>query len=144
MTFLFSGNIKLPSFGNTTCVNKGDDQTISWSFSYDVSQITGRQWTFRQNSSYSFKTLYSITGDGAIDSAPTKPLTNTEVIKPASLVIKKANLDNNGTYQFDIALKFGTHPNPSNVDVIVKGDELVIHSKYDIYYYLLFLPHLKY
>ena len=120
-TFYFSANINHPSFGNTTCVSKGQQVTLSWKFSYNISNISFRIWSFRKNSTSFLQQLYYITGDGDPISVGAHSSTNIEVRKPATLVIKNPNIDHNGTYQFDMILAVNDKPKPSNVLVIIKG-----------------------
>ena len=81
----------------------GDNVTITWLFSDDVSQVSSRVWYFTSSdSSFVNKRLARIFDDE-------NPrifnigLSGVSIVKPATLLLKNVNQTYDGTYRFDLS-----------------------------------------
>ena len=95
----------------------GDNVTITWSFSDDISRVLARVWYFTSSDgSFVNELLASIVRDGQpqIDNIG---LSGVSVVKPATLLLKNVNQTYNGTYRFDLSGRGGS--GSSQVVVII-------------------------
>ncbi|CAB4014651.1 ---NA--- [Paramuricea clavata] len=88
----------IPPGGETMVVVKGSDVEIAWTFDNDISQVILRIWWFKKTGASNFKRLAFIHVD---DQDPTilngTSLSRFEIVKPATLLLKKIDLDYTGT-----------------------------------------------
>ena len=121
-SFLLLAEIVLPPFGNLTYVAKGSNVNLPWTYDFGAKIILQRVWAFsKTGKSSDLKTVASIIVDGKPDITNTT-LNNVNITKPATLVLKNVNLDNNGTYRFTVTLGLVSVAPFSEIVVIIKGN----------------------
>ena len=120
--FLLLAEIVLPPFGNRIYIANGSNVNLPWTYDFGAKIIVQRVWAFSKNGSSSdLKNLVTIIVDGKPDITNTT-LNNVNIRKPATLVLKNVNLDNNGTYRFTVT-PAGVSLSPfSEIVVIIKGN----------------------
>ena len=78
-------------------------------------------WAFsKTGKSSDLKTVATIFNDKSDITNTT--LNNVNITKPATLVLKNVNRDNNGTYRFSLTLVGVSVPQFSEIVVIIKGN----------------------
>ena len=81
----------------------GDNVTITWSFSDDVSQVSSRVWFFTSSDgSFVGKRLARIIDDENPRISDIG-LSGVSIVKPATLLLKNVNQTYDGTYRFDLS-----------------------------------------
>ena len=121
-SFLLLAEIVLPPFGNLTYVAKGSNVNLPWTYDFGAKIILQRVWAFsKTGKSSDLKTVASIIVNGKPDITNTT-LNNVNITKPATLVLKNVNLDNNGTYRFTVTLGLVSVAPFSEIVVIIKGN----------------------
>ena len=120
--FLLLAEIVLPPFGNLTYVAKGSNVNLPWTYDFGAKIILQRVWAFsKTGKSSDLKTVASIIVNGKPDITNTT-LNNVNITKPATLVLKNVNRDNNGTYRFTVTLGLVSLAPFSEIVVIIKGN----------------------
>ena len=125
-SFLAATGISLPSYGNVTYVTKGSDVSLVWTYDFGVGALIGfKQWFFT-DIRRSFVVTPLIVLNGATSTIDSKsPFKNIDATEPATLVLKNAKLDHNGTYRFSVNV-IGISPSPaSDILVIILGKKLL-------------------
>ena len=120
--FLLLAVIVLPPFGNLIYIANGSNVNLPWTYDFGTKIIVQRVWAFsKTGKSSDLKTVTAIIVDGKPDITNTT-LNNVNITKPATLVLKNVNRDNNGTYRLTVTL-LGFSVSPfSEVVVIIKGN----------------------
>ena len=121
-SFLLLAGIVLPPFGDIIYVAKGSNVNLPWTYDFGAKIILQKVWAFSKIGKPSdLKTVASIIVDGKPDITNTT-LNNVNITKPATLVLKNVNLDNNGTYRFTVALGGVSVAPFSEIVVIIQGN----------------------
>ena len=120
--FLLLAEIFLPPFGNLIYIANGSNVNLPWTYDFGAKIIVQRVWAFsKTGKSSDLKALATIIVDRKPDITNTT-LNNVNITKPATLVLKNVNLDNNGTYRFTVALGGVSVAPFSEIVVIIQGN----------------------
>ena len=109
--------ITSPADGTELVVLPGSDESITWKFDDDISNVVYRTWTFTSSDGSPKRTLALLVADGD-PYLVKKSLPDFELTKQGALVLKNVNQSYDGTYEFELEVS-GQPIDTSNVRLFI-------------------------
>ena len=111
--------ITSPADGTELVVLPGSDQSITWRFDDDISNVATRTWSFTSSDGLRKRVLAVAIANG--DPQPIgKNLPGSDVTTLGILVLKNVNQSYDGTYEFELKVT-GQPVDTSNVRLFIAG-----------------------
>ena len=114
---IFLAKITSPSDGTELVVLSGSDQSITWTFDDDISNVAVRVWSFTSSDGSPKRTLAVAVGDG-VPQPLKKNLPEFDVTTQGALVLKNVNQSYDGTYELKLEV-VGQPVDTSNVRLFI-------------------------